>query len=103
MVDELRLAAVPIGRDDAGARRAAGDIRAASPRSPDAAGVAAPVSLIRKDVWLALDLAAAHDLQLPVAESVAAGLDGAVAAGLAEQDMARVLTALRAQTGRMAP
>lgn len=71
--------------------------------APDAAGVAAPVSLIRKDVRLALDLAAAHDLQLPVAESVAAGLDGAAAAGLAEQDMARVLTALRAHTGRIAP
>ena len=72
--------------------------------APEAAGAAAPVSLIRKDVRLALDLAAAHDLQLPVAESVAAGLDGAAAAGLAEQDMARVLTALRrAHAGRVAP
>ncbi len=67
----------------------------------DAAGVAAPVSLIRKDVRLALDLAAAHGLELPVAGAVAAGLDGAAAAGLAEQDMARVLTALRAG-GRIA-
>jgi 3-hydroxyisobutyrate dehydrogenase-like beta-hydroxyacid dehydrogenase/ketosteroid isomerase-like protein len=65
---------------------------------PDAAGVAAPVSLIRKDMGLALDLARGHGLGLPASEVAFAVLDDAVAAGLGEQDMARVLTALRRRT-----
>jgi uncharacterized protein (TIGR02246 family) len=62
---------------------------------PDAAGVAAPVSLIRKDLGLALDLARRGGLSVPASEVALAVLDEAVAAGLGEQDMARVLTALR--------
>jgi 3-hydroxyisobutyrate dehydrogenase-like beta-hydroxyacid dehydrogenase len=63
--------------------------------APERAPVAAPVSLIRKDVRLALDLARAAHLALPGAQAVAAVLDDAVAAGLGERDMAHVLTALR--------
>jgi 3-hydroxyisobutyrate dehydrogenase-like beta-hydroxyacid dehydrogenase/ketosteroid isomerase-like protein len=62
---------------------------------PDAAGVAAPVSLIRKDLGLALDLARRGGLSVPASEVALAVLDEAVAAGLGEQDMARVLSALR--------
>jgi 3-hydroxyisobutyrate dehydrogenase-like beta-hydroxyacid dehydrogenase/ketosteroid isomerase-like protein len=65
---------------------------------PDAAGVAAPVSLIRKDMGLALDLARRHGLSVPASEVALAVLDDAVAVGLGEQDMARVLTALRMRT-----
>jgi 3-hydroxyisobutyrate dehydrogenase/2-hydroxy-3-oxopropionate reductase len=65
---------------------------------PDAAGVAAPVSLIRKDMGLALDLARRRGLSVPASEVVLAVLDEAVAAGLGEQDMARVLSALRMRT-----
>jgi 3-hydroxyisobutyrate dehydrogenase-like beta-hydroxyacid dehydrogenase len=69
---------------------------------PDAAGVAAPVSLIRKDMGLALELARRAGVSVPAAEVAVAVLDDAVAAGLGEQDMARVLTALRMrkETGR---
>jgi 3-hydroxyisobutyrate dehydrogenase-like beta-hydroxyacid dehydrogenase/ketosteroid isomerase-like protein len=67
---------------------------------PDAAGVAAPVSLIRKDLGLALDLARRGGLSVPGSEVALTVLDEAVAAGLGEQDMARVLTALRMRTSR---
>jgi ketosteroid isomerase-like protein len=65
---------------------------------PDAAGVAAPVSLIRKDLGLALELAHRRGLSVPASEVALTVLDEAVAAGLGEQDMARVLTALRMRT-----
>ncbi|WP_037363129.1 NAD(P)-dependent oxidoreductase [Amycolatopsis orientalis] len=60
--------------------------------SPASAGVAAPVSLLRKDLGLALDLAGRH---LPGAEASRAVLDDAIAAGLGDEDMAQVLAALR--------
>lgn len=63
--------------------------------SPDSAGVAAPVSLIRKDLGLALALAHKWQLNLPGAEAALAVLDKATMAGLGEEDMAQVLTALR--------
>jgi 3-hydroxyisobutyrate dehydrogenase/2-hydroxy-3-oxopropionate reductase len=66
--------------------------------SPASAGVAAPVSLIRKDLGLALDLARTRGLSLPAAEASYAVLGEASAAGLAEQDMAQVLAALRMRT-----
>ena len=67
--------------------------------APDTAGVAAPVSLIRKDLGLALDLAREHRLSLPVSETAFEVLDAAVDAGLGQEDMARVLTALRLRVG----
>lgn len=63
--------------------------------SPDSAGVAAPVSLIRKDLGLALELAHRCRLSLPGSEAAYAVLDAATEAGLGEKDMAQVLTALR--------
>jgi 3-hydroxyisobutyrate dehydrogenase-like beta-hydroxyacid dehydrogenase len=63
--------------------------------SPDSAGVAAPVSLIRKDLGLALELAHRRRLSLPGSEAAYAVLDAATEAGLGEKDMAQVLTALR--------
>jgi 3-hydroxyisobutyrate dehydrogenase-like beta-hydroxyacid dehydrogenase len=66
--------------------------------SPASAGVAAPVSLIRKDLGLALALARTRGLSLPAAEASYAVLSEASAAGLAEQDMAQVLAALRMRT-----
>ncbi|GAA4433527.1 2-hydroxy-3-oxopropionate reductase [Actinokineospora soli] len=63
--------------------------------APETAGVAAPVSLIRKDLGLALALARAGRLDLPGAEAAYAVLDDATAAGLGDADMAQVLTALR--------
>jgi 3-hydroxyisobutyrate dehydrogenase-like beta-hydroxyacid dehydrogenase len=63
--------------------------------SPDSAGVAAPVSLIRKDLGLALELAHRHRLSLPGSEAAYAVLDAATEAGLGEKDMAQVITALR--------
>ncbi|WP_431969827.1 NAD(P)-dependent oxidoreductase [Nocardia sp. bgisy134] len=63
--------------------------------APDAAPVAAPVSLIRKDLGLALDLAHRHGLTLPGSEAALAVLDDAIADGLGQADMARILTALR--------
>ncbi|GAA5133658.1 hypothetical protein GCM10023320_60190 [Pseudonocardia adelaidensis] len=62
---------------------------------PDVAGVAAPVSLIRKDLAMALELARRGGAGVPASEVALAVLDEAVAAGLGEQDMARVLSALR--------
>jgi 3-hydroxyisobutyrate dehydrogenase-like beta-hydroxyacid dehydrogenase len=66
--------------------------------APASAGVAAPVSLIHKDLGLALDLARKRGLSLPASEAAYAVLDEATAAGLAEQDMAQVLAALRLRT-----
>ncbi|WP_433281568.1 NAD(P)-binding domain-containing protein [Pseudonocardia xinjiangensis] len=63
--------------------------------SPAETAVSAPVSLIHKDVSLALDLAAEQRLTLPGAEAVVGVLDQATAAGLGEEDMAQVLAALR--------
>ncbi|MGV9539721.1 NAD(P)-dependent oxidoreductase [Nocardia beijingensis] len=63
--------------------------------TPESTAVAAPVSLIRKDLGLALDLAHRHGLGLPGSEAALSVLDKAVDSGLAEADMARVLTALR--------
>ncbi|MFD2473450.1 NAD(P)-dependent oxidoreductase [Amycolatopsis silviterrae] len=60
--------------------------------APASAGVAAPVSLIRKDLGLALDVAGQR---LPGAEASRAVLDDAIAAGLGDEDMAQVLAALR--------
>ena len=68
--------------------------------SPETAGVAAPVSLIRKDLRLALDLARGRQLDLPGAEVVCTVLDDATAAGLGEADMAEVLAALRLRNER---
>jgi 3-hydroxyisobutyrate dehydrogenase-like beta-hydroxyacid dehydrogenase len=62
---------------------------------PATAGVAFPLSLLRKDVGLGLDLASEHGLQLPVAATVGRLLDGVGDAGMAERDMAEVLTLLR--------
>ncbi|MEV6749354.1 NAD(P)-dependent oxidoreductase [Streptomyces sp. NPDC051080] len=67
--------------------------------SPDTAGVAAPVSLIRKDLGLALDLARASGLSLPASEAAFAVLDHAMANNLGQEDMAQVLTALRLRNG----
>lgn len=67
--------------------------------SPDTAGVAAPVSLIRKDLGLALDLARTRRLSLPASEAAFAVLDYAMETGLGQEDMARVLTALRLRNG----
>ncbi|QXJ24264.1 NAD(P)-dependent oxidoreductase [Actinomadura graeca] len=63
--------------------------------SPASADVAAPVSLIRKDLGLALDLARRRRLSLPGAEAAFAVLDDAMATGLGEADMAQILAALR--------
>ncbi|MGW6426560.1 NAD(P)-dependent oxidoreductase [Nocardia sp. NPDC055053] len=63
--------------------------------APESTPVAAPVSLIRKDLGLALELAHRRRLTLPGAEAALAVLDDAVAVGLAQADMAEVLTALR--------
>lgn len=68
--------------------------------SPETAGVAAPVSLIRKDLRLALDLARGRQLDLPGAEIACTVLDDAITAGLGEADMAEVLAALRLRNGR---
>ncbi|MFD5092745.1 NAD(P)-dependent oxidoreductase [Amycolatopsis thailandensis] len=66
--------------------------------APASAGVAAPISLIRKDLGLALELAAGLDL--PGAEAAYAVLDEAVATGRGAEDMAQVLAILRDRTGR---
>jgi 3-hydroxyisobutyrate dehydrogenase-like beta-hydroxyacid dehydrogenase len=67
--------------------------------SPRTAGVAFPLSLLHKDVGLGLELAHAHDLDLPVATTVGRVLDQARAVGLADRDMAEVLRLLQDQTG----
>jgi 3-hydroxyisobutyrate dehydrogenase len=46
--------------------------------------------LARKDASLVLGTAEAHDLQMPIAEAVAARLDEAIRAGHGEEDMAAV-------------
>jgi 3-hydroxyisobutyrate dehydrogenase-like beta-hydroxyacid dehydrogenase len=63
--------------------------------SPETAGVAAPVSLIRKDLGLALDLAHRRQLDLPGAQAAYMVLGDAIEAGLGEADMAQVLAVLR--------
>ncbi|MGW6725671.1 NAD(P)-dependent oxidoreductase [Nocardia sp. NPDC055029] len=63
--------------------------------APESTPVAAPVSLIRKDLALALELAHRHRLTLPGSEAAFAVLDDAVTSGLAAADMAEVLTTLR--------
>ncbi|GAA3065433.1 hypothetical protein GCM10010464_32220 [Pseudonocardia yunnanensis] len=63
--------------------------------APAETAVSAPVSLIHKDVSLALDLAAEQRLTLPGSEAVVGVLGQATAAGLGEADMAEVLAALR--------
>ncbi len=67
--------------------------------SPASAGVAAPISLIRKDVDLALQLASDRQLELPGTEATRAVLDEAVAAGLGDEDMAQVLAVLKLRNG----
>ncbi|MEJ3657950.1 NAD(P)-binding domain-containing protein [Actinomycetes bacterium KLBMP 9759] len=62
---------------------------------PGSTAVAAPVSLIRKDVHLALRMANENGLSLPGTRTVAGVLDVAVEAGMGERDMAEVLAALR--------
>jgi len=68
--------------------------------SPDSAGVAAPVSLIRKDMGLALGLAQSRHLSLPGSEAAYAVLEDAMSAGLGGEDMAQVLAALRLRNGQ---
>ncbi|MET8429063.1 NAD(P)-dependent oxidoreductase [Nocardia sp. NPDC004860] len=63
--------------------------------APDSTAVAAPVSLIRKDLGLALGLAHRHRLTLPGSEAAFEVLEDAMATGLAHADMAQVLTVLR--------
>jgi 3-hydroxyisobutyrate dehydrogenase-like beta-hydroxyacid dehydrogenase/ketosteroid isomerase-like protein len=63
--------------------------------APAETAVSAPVSLIHKDVSLALELAAEQRLTLPGSDAVVGVLDHATAAGLGEADMAQVLAALR--------
>lgn len=63
--------------------------------SPESAGVAFPLSLLRKDVGLGLELAREHGLDLPVATTVGGVLEQAREAGLADRDMAEVLGLLR--------
>ncbi|GAA4102595.1 NAD-binding protein [Nonomuraea soli] len=63
--------------------------------APETAEIAAPMSLIRKDLGLALDLARGRRLTLPVSEAAYALLEETVAAGLGHRDMAGVLEALR--------
>jgi hypothetical protein len=63
--------------------------------SPETAGVAFPVSLLQKDVGLGLDLAREHNVDLPVAATVARLLEQAREAGLADRDMAEVLRLLQ--------
>jgi 3-hydroxyisobutyrate dehydrogenase-like beta-hydroxyacid dehydrogenase len=62
---------------------------------PAMADVAAPISLIRKDIGLALELATGCGIDLPGAEAAQRVLDLAARQGLADHDMAEVLTALR--------
>jgi len=51
--------------------------------------------LARKDAGLVLGTAEAHDLQMPVAEAVAARFDEAIQAGYGEEDMAAVYRAAK--------
>ena len=57
---------------------------------PETSAVAAPVSLIRKDLGLALDLATRHGLRMPAVEACAEVLEGAFAAGDSDLDMSRI-------------
>lgn len=67
--------------------------------APETTAVAAPVSLIRKDLRLALDLAHRRRLTLPGSEAAFAVLEDAMETGLAHADMAQVLTVLRHRNG----
>jgi 3-hydroxyisobutyrate dehydrogenase-like beta-hydroxyacid dehydrogenase len=69
--------------------------------SPATAAVAAPISLIRKDLGLALGLARSRQLNLPGSEAAYAVLDYAVAGGFGGHDMAQVLAATRLGGGHM--
>jgi 3-hydroxyisobutyrate dehydrogenase len=53
------------------------------------------VRLARKDTGLVLDIAEAHDLEMPIARAVAARFDEAIQAGHGEQDMAAIYRAAR--------
>lgn len=66
--------------------------------SPQNTPVAAPVSLIRKDLRLALELAEEQSLSLPGSRATFAVLEDAIASGLGDADMAEVLTVLRTGT-----
>ena len=57
---------------------------------PQGSPVAAPVSLIAKDLGLAMELARRHGLRMPAVETCAAVLAEAIDAGDADLDMARV-------------
>ncbi|NMO00692.1 NAD(P)-dependent oxidoreductase [Gordonia sp. TBRC 11910] len=63
--------------------------------SPSTTPVAAPVSLIQKDLTLALELADRHGLDLPGARAANDVLTDAVSTGFASADMAEVLTVLK--------
>ncbi|MBY8861420.1 NAD(P)-dependent oxidoreductase [Nocardia sp. CA2R105] len=63
--------------------------------APEGTAVAATVALIRKDLGLALDLAHRHELDLPGSEAAFTVLEDAMRGGLAQADMAEVLTVLR--------
>lgn len=63
--------------------------------APETTPVAAPVSLIRKDLGLALELAHRHQLRLPGSQAALSVLDDAIAIGLGPRDMAQIITALR--------
>jgi 3-hydroxyisobutyrate dehydrogenase len=52
-------------------------------------------NLARKDAGLVLNTAEAHDLQMPIAEAVAARFDEAIRAGHGEEDMAAVYRAAK--------
>lgn len=53
------------------------------------------MKLARKDTGLVLDAAAARDLQLALAEAVAARFDEAINAGYGEEDMAAIYEAAK--------
>ena len=55
--------------------------------------------LARKDAGLVLGTAEAHDLQMPIAEAVAARFDEAIEAGHGEEDLAAVYQAVRPDRG----
>lgn len=66
--------------------------------APDATPVAAPVSLMAKDMALVLELAREHGRVLPGASATAEALRAACAAGHDGLDMAQVLLSLRAES-----
>lgn len=66
--------------------------------APASTPVAAPIGLIRKDLGLAVELAAEHGVTLPGAHAALTILDEGVNTGLRDADMAEVITVLRAQS-----